>query len=552
MNNPIVQREFVALMKTRKAANVLLAVALLSSLLVLLRWPTDALVDISGEQTRQVFRIFGYGMLATLILLSPVFPATSIVRERNSGTLALLLNSPLRPHAIFLGKLFGALIFVVLLLTMSLPAAAALTAMGGVELTHEVLALYGILLLVAVQYTVVALWVSSYATSADSALRWTYGWVLAMSVLALAPHFFTQGTDTRLAWWAGWLRSVSPIPAMMELLGHGDIGSQGFQTADPMVARFLQLTPLLVLVFSGLTVARLNYRIFDRSRSSGVMTEHRSSGMQWVRRLFFLVDPQRRKAGIGRWTNPVMVKEFRCRRFGRSHWLLRLAAVSALVSLGLTYASTTATMERGVETIGGIMVVLQVALVVLLTPSLAAPLISGELESGGWVMLKMTPLTAGSILRGKLLSVLWTLLLILVSTLPGYLVMVVINPDMWIQVQQILICLLWTALFSLAASATVSTLFTRASASTTVSYVILMVVYAGTMLVWLGRDAPFGHRTVERVLTLNPMAAALSIIQTPGFTQYDLVPANWWWMGGLTAVLLLILLWQTRRLMQPA
>jgi ABC-type transport system involved in multi-copper enzyme maturation permease subunit len=551
MKNPIVQREFVALMMTRKAANVLLAVALLSSLLVLLRWPTDALVDISGEQTRQVFRIFGYGMLATLILLSPIFPATSIVRERNSGTLALLLNSPLRPHAIFVGKLLGSLLFILLMLMMSLPAAAALTAMGGVELTHEVLALYGILLLVALQYTVLALLVSSHATTADSALRWTYGWVLALSVLALAPHFFTQGTEGRLAWSASWLRAASPIPAMMELLGHGDIGAQGFQTDVSMIGRFLRVAPVLAIVFSLLTMSRLNYRIFDRSRSSGVMTEQRSSGMQWMRRLLFLVDPQRRKSGIGPFVNPVMVKEFRCRRFGRSHWLLRLAAVSALVSLGLTYASTTATMERGVETIGGIMVIFQVALVVLITPSLAAPLISGELESGGWAMLKMTPLSAGSILRGKLMSVLWTLLLLLVSTLPGYLVMVYINPDMWIQVRQILFCLLGTAVFSLVASATVSSLFTRTAASTTVSYVLLLMIYAGTLLVWLGRDAPFGHRTVERVLTLNPMAAALSIIQTPGFTNYELVPANWWIMGGATCALLVILLFQTRRLMQP-
>lgn len=149
------------------------------------------------------------------------------------------------------------------------------------------------------------------------------------------------------------------------------------------------------------------------------------------------------------------------------------------------------------------------------------------------------------------MSVLLTLLLLLVSTLPGYVVMVYINPDMWIQVRHILICLLWTALFSLAVSATMSSFFTRSATATTVSYLLLMIVYAGTLLVWLGRDAPFGHRVVENVLVLNPMAAALSIIQSPGFSQYQLVPANWWWMGTITASLFLILLLQTRRLMQP-
>ena len=33
------------------------------------------------------------------------------------------------------------------------------------------------------------------------------------------------------------------------------------------------------------------------------------------------------------WVNPVMVKEFRSRRFGRSHWTLRLIAFGAILSL---------------------------------------------------------------------------------------------------------------------------------------------------------------------------------------------------------------------------
>lgn len=56
-----------------------------------------------------------------------------------------------------------------------------------------------------------------------------------------------------------------------------------------------------------------------------------------------------------------MMKEFRCRRFGRLHWLLRLVAFCAVLSLALTYATTAGTFNWGVETIGGIMVVMQVA-----------------------------------------------------------------------------------------------------------------------------------------------------------------------------------------------
>ena len=109
-------------------------------------------------------------------------------------------------------------------------------------------------------------------------------------------------------------------------------------------------------------------------------------------------------------------------------------------------------MDWGPETIGGLMVLLQGALIVLLTPALAAGLISSEVESGGWQLLQMTPLSARKILVGKLASVVWPLLLILVSTLPGYLVMVYIEPAMWLQIRQVLICLTFTAVFSLTLS----------------------------------------------------------------------------------------------------
>jgi len=551
MLNPIIGREFIAVLRTKKAVFLLVLVALASSGLVLLRWPSDALVDLEGHQSRQVFRLFGYGMLTTVLLLTPVFPATSIVREKTEGTLALLLNSPLTSFSLYIGKLLGSLGFLALILATSFPAAAALTGMGGVSFSREIVLLYCLLALAAVQFTAVALLVSTYANSAESAMRWTYAWVLALAVLALAPNQFLTGKGDELAKNATRLRYISPIPATMDLMGHSAVGSQGFLSKDSASVGYLVCAPLLILWCAAVTVMRLNHRLFDKARTQGIMTHERSHKEQWARRFMFLVDPQRRKGGIPPLVNPVMVKEFRCRRFGRSHWMLRLAAISALVSLLLTWASTLTTIERGVQTIGMIMVVLQVALVVLLTPSLAATLISGEVESGGWTLLKMTPLSSTRILVGKLMSVLWTLLLILVSTIPGYVVMVYIEPDMWHQVRQILICLLWTIAFSLAVSATVSSFFNRTSLSTTIAYVVLLTVYAGTILIWLARDAPFGHDTVEAALRINPMAAALNIVEAKGFTDYQLVPANWWIMGSATAALLLTLFLQTRRLMQP-
>jgi ABC-type transport system involved in multi-copper enzyme maturation permease subunit len=550
MHNPIIERELIGLLRTRKALFLQLGMATAFAGLILLRWPTDARVDLSGSQSRQVFQVFGYGLLTALLMLVPVFPATSIVREKNKGTLALLLNSPMKPWSIYFGKLLGVLGIVLLMLMMSLPAAAACFAMGGIS-PKDILMLYAVLAVAAVQFTALGLVISTHANSTDSALRLTYGFVLLVSVVILGPHLFLQGQQGWTPMLADWLRCLSPVSAVMEILGHGDVASQGLVAETGMAQRYLVVATVFTLALMIHTISQLNFSIFDRSRSQGVITDDRKTAMRWFRRLVFLVDPQRRKTGIGPLTNPIMVKEFRCRRFGRSHWMIRLVAGCALVSLVLTYATTSGTMDWGVETIGGIMVILQVALIVLLTPSLASGLISAERESGGWALLQMTPLSVGVILRGKLMSVVWTLALILCATLPGYLVMIYIEPALTQQVGRVLFCLLLTAALATTLSAAVSSLFRRTAQSTTTAYGLLVGLCAGTMLFWLGRDSRFGHSTVEAILTVNPMAAALNVIETPGFKHYNLVPANWWIMGGAIAACLVVLGIQTWRLTRP-
>ena len=550
MGLAIIERELIGTLRTARALALLVGVAMAFSLLVVCRWPSDGTVELSGAEAREVFRLFAYGLLAILVLMAPAFPATSIVRERRQGTLALLLNSPMSAWSIYFGKAGGMLGFALLLLAMSLPAAAAAYAMGGISWQGQVLPLYGVLVLVLVQYTALALLVSSYASQTDSALRIAYGLVLLVAVIALGPHFFFQGQIGWLPQVAGWLRCMSPVPVVMDLAGHGDVGAFGMKNS-PTLVWFVAFAVGSSILFSLVTVLRLNAFLLDRPRPQGVVTDDRSLGQRTFRRLFFLVDPHRRKSGIGPFVNPVMVKEFRTRRFGRIHWLLRLIAVAALISLSLTYAATTGTIDWGVETIGGIMVVLQVALLVILAPSLAACLISAERESGGWGLLMMTPMSAASIVFGKLLSVLLTLVLIMLATLPGYLVMIWIHPPLRWQVWQVLVCLGWLALFCMLLSTAVSSLCRRTAVATTISYALLGVVCVGTMLVWLGAGTSFGHGIVEAVLQINPMAAALTIIEAPGFTRYRLVPANWWWMGGLCLLCSLVVFVQTWRLSRP-
>lgn len=549
--NPIIRRELLELLRTPKAAAAQVSLAVICGLLVLLRWPESGVSDLSGARSLQVLRVFGYGLLAGILFLVPAFPASTIVRERNKGTLALLLNSPMTPSSIYFGKLGGVLGFTAILLFVTVPAAAACYALGGSSTSGGVGLLYVVLAVATVQISTIALWVSARAASPDTALRMTYALVLALATLPLVPHWMTQGDTGPLADVTGWLRCLSPVPAVMEVLGQGGVGTHGLGSAEGTVGRYVFLAVLMSTLFAVATVAKLRGRPLDRSRAAGVMTQDRSAQGQRLRRFLFLVDPQRRSQSMSLLVNPVMVKEFRSRKFGRGHWTLRLIAVSAILSLGLSFAAAEGALGWGIEVIGGALVLLQTAILILFTPSLAAGLISTERETGTWQLLRMTPLTPGKILRGKLLSVVWPLLLLLCATLPGYIFLMTIKPELGPQVERVVVSLGVTAVFAMMVSVTASSLFRSTAVSTAAANLILVGVCIGTLLAVIARDAPFGKGTVEAILTINPVAAALHSAETPGFVDYNLLPLNWYIVGAVSAVLLAFVVVRTRQLSRP-
>lgn len=547
--NPVIRREFVGILRSPRAFGMLACLTLVFSIAVLMRWPSDASVDLSGLQSLQVFRIFGYGLMTGVIFLVPAFPATSLVNEKNSGTLALLLNSPMNGASIYLGKISGVLLFSLLVLLCSLPASAACYAMGGIG-GDKFFFLYLVLGLLALQYSTLGMLISSYVQSSDSAVRLTYAAVFGLLFISLLPDAFFRGTGVGGDLAAGmgdWIRNLSPLPAIMEIMGQGSVGSFGLRTL-PGLSNFVLLATLSSAGLACWTVARLNHRIFDLSRSKGVITDDRSAMSRLVRRLVYIVDPQRRKGGIPWYLNPVMVKEYRCRRFGRAQWLLRLVSVCAVTSMVLTYMAATGITSWGVETIGALLVLLQVLLVIVLAPSLGSGLISGERDSGGWELLRMTPISSFRLVFGKLMSVVWTLLLVLMATLPGYVMMVAIAPELTLQVQQVLVCLLWTSIYALAISAAVGSLFRSTAVSTSITYVAVISIFLLPLLVWLGRDAPFGFQTVQTALMTTPVGAALSVIEAPGFESYELLPASWWVAGVLSSLMFFVLGVQVWRL----
>ncbi len=548
--NPILRRELLDRLRSWKMLAAILAVCVVSSGLVLLRWPTDGTVDIITQGAMLVFRPLAFALTLAIMMLVPPFPATSFVSERKKGTLALLLNSPLSPSQVYLGKLTSNVLLALILISASFPAMAACVAMGGISLRDHIGPLVIVLCSMAVQYSALGLWISLRSNSTDGSLRWTYAAILTLAVLSIGPLILIGNLSGIFAAVAHWLTAVSPVSALQQIAGtQAEAATVGISTGW---IDFLLASIVLTVIVALATIRKLDPLLLDRPRPTGkVIGKQGEKKAGLLHRFNYLVDPNKRKSSIPWWLNPVMVKEFRTRKFGRLHWLIRLVFICAIISLSLTVLASIGTIDWGVQKIAGPLVLMQLSLMLLVGPSLGANLIAAEVESGGWQLLRTTPFSPLRIMSGKVMSVVWTMLLVLLATLPGYAVMSYIEPGMSGQVGNVIISLLVAVAMVVSISACVSSFCKATAVATATSYGVLLLLFAGTLLIWLARGKPFGPIFVERLLLINPAAAALSEMKTDGFEQYNLVPGSWWLGGTLTVACLFVLSVRIWRMTRP-
>ena len=88
------------------------------------------------------------------------------------------------------------------------------------------------------QLATLGLLVSSRASPPTAPCATTYALVLALAVAAARPALRCCAAATSpLAEAASWLRCLSPVPAVMEVLGQGDVGAPGIgRPASAVVA----------------------------------------------------------------------------------------------------------------------------------------------------------------------------------------------------------------------------------------------------------------------------------------------------------------------------
>ena len=239
--NPVLQRELLVNLRTKKAFALLGLYQLLLGVVVFLAWPRETQLDLSVEpqEARQLVDLFFLGQYVLASLMAPSFAAGTITGEKERKTYEMLLASPLRPGAIVFGKLVASLSHLGVLIFSSLPIVMLCLPLGGVSL-YEVLAAYLGLIVSVITFGAIGVACSSYFKRTAASLVVSY---LLILPLALVAALFWQWLAT-----SGQFRlmlTVTVLPAVAaaicialyantsaRLLHPPDVGSEGKEVVD--------------------------------------------------------------------------------------------------------------------------------------------------------------------------------------------------------------------------------------------------------------------------------------------------------------------------------
>jgi ABC-type transport system involved in multi-copper enzyme maturation permease subunit len=430
-----------------------------------------------------------------------------------------LFATAMKPWEIALGKMVGALCFLLLLVLTGIPALCVPLLLGGVT-GGEVVARVAVLLLTAIYLGMIGLAVSAFMHRSYRAMIVTYAillvlcFVVALPAWPVSQHMLQRGG-------AGWqatlhtLGSLSPLQAMLSLSWPGGDYDQGARRMPAFWIMFLPVSLAVIAAAAAVCMRKLRRPIAPPRPREALKVVERDMKVTG-RKVFYLwfFDPRRRKQSIAWWQNPVLVKEFRTRPMLQVQWLLRafgiclIASVLLMIlvsaSVSVLVAETTGLYVKMATAVAAMMIVL----IVLIGPSVSGGMICGDRETGVWDLLRATPLHSWRIVSGKFQAAIIPLLLLVVATLPALLILLYFDINLMSSLLRVCAVVGVTVAFVATAGVFFSSLFSRTSTATAWTYGLVVTLTLATLLALLAKDL-FSQRVLETIFTVNPVIVAM-------------------------------------------
>ena len=396
--------------------------------------------------TGRAHNLFGnLALLQTLLILmlAPALTATSIALERERGLLEGLQISALRPWQIIGGKWGGALFFAVTIWLVTLPVIALCHAFGGIN-GEEWRGATVLQLCTLACGTAIGICCSAWSSRAAVALRISYG---------LTMFWGLSGFVAMISlWWPKWsdtLKTVLTVfvqinPALVARSFH----NPRLETSLSLASSHWGLSPVsfcagfaLLFTFVLLGVATFAVRRPLEEARWIELPQKKSRPAKQSKTAYALHDvgPSGWVERLTAFANPVLTHEtrgkLRMRQPPLSVIIVELLMASLVLGIYFTllfaalFQPTGSGLSRFLGGAGGFQISLRetiwrvlpwVAFLVMVPAGalMGATAIVRERESGAWENLKLSLLSPGEILWGKIGGALWTCALFSLPLLP--------------------------------------------------------------------------------------------------------------------------------------
>ena len=471
--NPVLQRELLVNLRTKRAFVLLGMYQLLLATVVIAAWPSAERLDLTSNppSATKLVNLFFLGQYVIASLMAPSFAAGTIAGEKERKTYEMLLASPLRPGAIVLGKLVASLTHIGMLIIGSLPIIVLCLPLGGVSV-YEVLAAYLGLIISVVLFGAIGVMASSYFPRTSSALVVSYLAILPLVIGACVfwASLATEG-DLRLklaviVFPAFGLAAVIMMGAAAagRMLYPPDVGSEGKEVID-----------------------------LEREAEEAVGLVIQPD--QFPDRLFA---PPKKDEMMADGANPVYDKELHSEIFSQGTLMLRLV-IQISILLAIPMMGVFLFFQQQHAPWFGVYVIV---FNMLVGPSFLASSITSERERQTLDLLLTTPLSPIQILWGKFI-VRFRITIVLTSFLLWPLILgAVLNTSMWSNLLTVALMFLIVAMVCLVncVVALASSLFSRKSSiALLTTYAVLLVLYVlPPALSVLSRTLEMSPATIEQ------------------------------------------------------
>lgn len=406
MLGPIFIREWITL--PRRARHYFTRSLYLGGLWILLLTVWQTLVGwqyqaTAGDLARfglLAFQILTHVQLALLLFFSALSAASTISLEKDRRTFLLLLLTDLRNDEIVLGKLFGSLLQIVLMLVGSIPVFALLLMLGGIDpaqIAETMIILLTTSFAAGSLGGLIALWRDKTFQSLAMTVLFLVLYLCLVEALPLLPLALENYVPSQAALSAGDIGAVqaalSPRIALGRVLGETEAGDR-FRAALVFGGTMVGIS----VVLNALGIWRL--RAWNPSGEPIMQREAIGDAAT-------AADPDRIHAAPGRvrsvWANPILWREIATRAYGRRPLVVKSAyfVVLALVSYYALFV-----MERGEFAAAYGLVPIGI-LSLLLISAQSVTSITSERDLGALDLLIVTDISPREFIFGKVFGILY-------------------------------------------------------------------------------------------------------------------------------------------------